>query len=269
MFIQTEATTDANAMRFLPGREVVRSGMVSFSSAQEAKGSPLARSLFAISHVAGVELGEGYILVRKSAQIEWANLKPSVLVAIMDHYTTGRPTVSDTALPDGAEDPIVTQIKDLLDTRISPVVAKDGGEVVFHRYNDGDVVLELKGSALRLMGGIENMLRHYVPEVVRVVNFIDTLPKPGLDTPEGKAIQELLVDEVNPSVASHGGHISLVDVKDNIAYIRLEGGCQGCGMSQVTLKQGVEVAIKNKVPSIVQVLDTTDHAGGTNPYYSP
>jgi Fe-S cluster biogenesis protein NfuA len=226
--------------------------------------------LFAIQHVTGVELGEGYIVVRRSDAIEWPNLKPSLLVAIMDHYTAGRPAVSDSAIPDGAvDDPIVTQIKDLIETRIMPVVAKDGGEVVFRAFNDGDVVLELQGSALRLIGGIENMLRHYIPEVIRVVNHLDSIPKPGLDTPEAKDIQQLLDDEINPSVAGHGGHISLVDVKDNVAYIRLEGGCQGCGMADVTLKQGVEVAIKNKVPAIVSVLDTTDHAGGSNPYFSP
>ncbi|MEE8279491.1 MAG: NifU family protein [Alphaproteobacteria bacterium] len=95
------------------------------------------------------------------------------------------------------------------------------------------------------------------------------MPKPGLETPEGEAIQRLLEERVNPSVAAHGGHISLVDVKDNTVYIRLEGGCQGCGMADVTLKQGVETEIKRVAPNITAVLDVTDHAGGTNPYFQP
>ena len=81
-------------------------------------------------------------------------------------------------------------------------------------------------------------------------------------------MQQVLDERINPSVASHGGHIALIDVKSDTAYIRLEGGCQGCGMADVTLKQGIEVEIKSAVPTILQVLDVTDHAGGTNPYYS-
>jgi len=81
-------------------------------------------------------------------------------------------------------------------------------------------------------------------------------------------VQQVLDERINPSVASHGGHIALIDVKADTAYIRLEGGCQGCGMADVTLKQGIEVEIKSAVPAILQVLDVTDHAGGTNPYYS-
>ena len=95
------------------------------------------------------------------------------------------------------------------------------------------------------------------------------LPKPGLDTDDGKAIQNLLDQRINPQVASHGGHISLVDVLDDTAYIRLEGGCQGCGMADVTLKQGIAKEIQALVPTISKVLDVTDHAGGMNPYYQP
>lgn len=103
---------------------------------------------------------------------------------------------------------------------------------------------------------------------------IESKPKtpetaPNLDSPQAKAVQKVLDTEINPAVASHGGVIGLVDVKDQIAYIKLGGGCQGCGMADVTLKQGVVVAIKKAVPEIQEVLDVTDHAGGTNPYYSP
>ncbi|MCZ6720162.1 MAG: NifU family protein [Proteobacteria bacterium] len=104
---------------------------------------------------------------------------------------------------------------------------------------------------------------------MEVRDYRDAIPKPGLDTPEGQAIRRLLDEKINPGVAAHGGHISLVDVKDNTVYIRLEGGCQGCGMADVTLKQGVVQEIQAVVPAIAEVLDVTDHAGGKNPYYQP
>lgn len=94
-------------------------------------------------------------------------------------------------------------------------------------------------------------------------------PETGLDSEEGKAIQQLLDEHINPQVASHGGHIDLVDVQKDTAYIRMGGGCQGCGMANVTLKQGVAKAIQAQIPTITNVLDVTDHGGGTNPYYQP
>ncbi|MFP6714302.1 MAG: NifU family protein [Alphaproteobacteria bacterium] len=101
------------------------------------------------------------------------------------------------------------------------------------------------------------------------MDYRDSKPKPGLETADGKTVQKLFDEKINPSVATHGGHIALVDVQGDTVYIRLEGGCQGCGMADVTLKQGVEVEIKNAVPSIAHVLDVTDHDGGANPYYQP
>ena len=139
--------------------------------------------------------------------------------------------------------------------------------MVLRGYDAGMVYVEFKGSAFQLKGGIENMLRHYVPEVVGVADWRDALPKPGLDTPEAAAIQNVLDTRINPSVAGHGGHISLIDLDGARAYIRMEGGCQGCGMADATLKQGVQVEIQKVVPTIREVLDVTDHAGGTNPYY--
>ncbi|MBI3804991.1 MAG: NifU family protein [Nitrospirae bacterium] len=106
------------------------------------------------------------------------------------------------------------------------------------------------------------------PKVIEPKPAVPTTP-PNLDSPEAKAVQQVLDTEINPAVASHGGFISLVDVKEQVAYIRLGGGCQGCGMADVTLKQGVVVAIKKGVPNIKEVLDVTDHAGGNNPYYTP
>jgi len=164
---------------------------------------------------------------------------------------------------------IVEQIRELIDTRIRPAATQDGGDIELKGYRDGVVVLHFEGSARRLMRGIENILRHYVPEVTEVVDEVDAKPRPGLSTPEGQAIKQLLDERINPAVAAHGGYISLVDVSDDTVYIRLEGGCQGCGMADVTLKQGVEVEIKQTVPGIEHVLDVTDHAGGSNPYYQP
>lgn len=97
----------------------------------------------------------------------------------------------------------------------------------------------------------------------------ETDPETDLDSEEGKVIQRLLDEQINPQVASHGGHIELVGVRDDTAYIRMGGGCQGCGMANVTLKQGVAKAIQAQVPTIINVLDVTDHGGGTNPYYQP
>ena len=106
-------------------------------------------------------------------------------------------------------------------------------------------------------------------EIQEIVNTrIDLEDRPGLQTDEGKAILELLDSQINPQVAGHGGHISLIDVKDNTAFVRLEGGCQGCSASSATLRQGVELEIKKLVPTIAQVVDVTDHSAGANPYYS-
>ncbi|TAK08600.1 MAG: iron-sulfur cluster assembly accessory protein [Candidatus Manganitrophaceae bacterium] len=106
------------------------------------------------------------------------------------------------------------------------------------------------------------------PKVIESKPAVPSTP-PNLDSPQAKAVQRVIDTEINPGVAAHGGYITLVDVKEDIAYIRLGGGCQGCGMSNVTLKQGVVVAIKKAIPEIKDVMDVTDHAGGTNPYYSP
>ena len=165
------------------------------------------------------------------------------------------------------ESDISIKVKNIIEERIQPIVARDGGEVIFHGLKDKQVVLEFKGSSYSLLGGIQNMITHFVPETDSILNYLDTLPKPGLDTPQGAEVQKLLDNEINPSVAMHGGHISLIDITDDTVFIRLEGGCQGCGMADVTLKEGIEVTIKNAIPNIKQVLDTTDHAEGKNPYF--
>jgi len=273
MFIQTEPTGDPETMRFNPGQAVLdRGGEVTFTTPEDAQaGSPLAARLFEAGAIDSVTLQQASVVVRKAAETSWDDLKPAMLVAIMDHLTQGHPVLSvagdATAASSGQDDAIGDRIRSIIAERIEPVVSRDGGEVAFVRFDDGDAVLELKGSARHLIGGIENMIRHFVPEVERVVDHIDTIPRPGLQTEVGQEVQRLLDEQINPSVATHGGHISLVDVQGDTVYIRLEGGCHGCGMADVTLKQGVEVAIKQAVPSINAVLDATDHSTGQNPYF--
>jgi len=284
MFIQTQPTDSPDRMKFLPGCDVHPPGPLEFADAEDAAGeSPLAARLFGIEEVADVELGPDYVIVGKRAGIDWLQLKPAVLGAIMDHFVAGVPVVrARAARPEGAatappaaelpldeSDPVVAELKELIETRIRPAAKQGGGDVALKGYAAGVVYLEFGGPAFQLKSGIENMLRHYVPEVERVADWRDAIPKPGLETAEAQAIQELLETVVNPQVASHGGHISLVDVEGARAYIRMEGGCQGCGMANMTLKQGVETQIRQIVPSIREVLDVTDHAGGTNPYYQP
>ena len=274
MFIQTEKMPDTKTMRFLPGRTVLASGRMEFFDAEDSAKSPLAERLLIIDGVTSVELGVDYIAVTKVESAEWQLMKPMILGAIMEHLMAGHPLVLDDEETKDEEeenddDEIVDQIIELIETRVRPAVMQDGGDVIFQKFKAGKVILEFQGSAFRFKDGITNILRHYVPEVVAVVDHRDAKPKPGLDTPNGKAVADLLDQQINPAVAAHGGYIALVDVEDDTVYIRLEGGCQGCGMADVTLKQGVEVEIKKAVPSIAHVLDVTDHEGGANPYYQP
>jgi Fe-S cluster biogenesis protein NfuA len=284
MFIQTEATANMDVMRFLPGRTVLEDGTANFRDAEAAQRSPLAERLFQIEAVIGVCLDADAIVVSKQSDVEWQYVKPAILGVIMEHFTAGKPVLLDAPTAGAPEDPehlaeITAQIQDLIDTRIRPAVTQSGGDIFMHGYERGVVRLSSDAPALiaGMRMGIENILQHYVPEVTDV-RFVEHRPsaadnirdeKPGLNSTEAAAIYDVLDEQVNPAVASHGGHISLVDVQGDTAYIRLEGGCQGCGLADVTLKQGVETAIRQAVPSIAAVLDTTDHAGGTNPYFQP
>jgi len=183
MFIQTEQTPNRATLKFLPGRVVMASGTANFTDAEvAARMSPLAGRLFALPQVTGVFLGADFITVTKDAESDWYQLKPMVLAAIMEHFTAGRPVVL-VETPDNAvtetqqeeEDEVVSQIKELLETRVRPAVAQDGGDIIFHDYADGVVYLHMQGSCsgcpsstATLKAGIENMLRHYIPEVVEV-----------------------------------------------------------------------------------------------------
>ena len=276
MFIETATTPNPATLKFLPGRTVLESVPLSFRDAESARRSPLAGRLFDTGSVTRVFLGADFITVTKTDDIEWQQLSPVVLGAIVEHFVAGDPilieapdeTAAETFFEaDDAE--LVAQIKDLIETRIRPTAVQSGGAVNFRGYRDGVVFVEIEGAGFELIAGVRNMLQHYFPVVSDVRDWRDAQPKPGLETPEGLAIRALLDDSVNPAVAAHGGHIALVDVQDDTVYIRLEGGCQGCGMADVTLKQGIETEIRRAVPSIRNVLDATDHAGGSNPYYQP
>lgn len=127
----------------------------------------------------------------------------------------------------------------------------------FKVFVDPESAPKLKGATIDYVEGITES------------GFKIENPNAAWTNPKAAAVQQVLDTQINPGVAMHGGHVTLLDVKDDIAYIALGGGCQGCGMADVTLKQGIEVAIKEAVPEIRQIIDSTDHAGGTNPYYQP
>ncbi len=181
MFIQTEQTPNPATLKFLPGRDVMGTGTADFSSADAAQRSPLAQHLFTIDGVAGVFLGADFITVTKAGDKDWHLLKPAVLGAIMEHYTSGRPIIvgpaagAESSETDEEDSEVVAQIKDLIETRVRPAVAQDGGDIIFQGFEDGIVFLHLQGSCsgcpsstATLKAGIENMLKHYVPEVVEV-----------------------------------------------------------------------------------------------------
>jgi Fe-S cluster biogenesis protein NfuA len=178
LFIQTEQTPNPSTLKFLPGRAVMEKGTMDFASADTALPSPLAKRLFAIEGVERVFFGSDFVTVTKEASRDWQVLKPSILGGIMEHYTSGDPVVTESAdagMAAAEDDEIVAQIKELLDTRVRPAVAQDGGDIVFQDFRDGVVYLHMQGacsgcpsSTATLKMGIENLLKHYVPEVVEV-----------------------------------------------------------------------------------------------------
>ena len=183
MFIQTEATPNPATLKFLPGRVVMPEGTFDAPDAEAAEASPLASRLISMPEVAGVFLGHDFITVTKSAG-EWQHLKPAILGAIMEHFTSGAPVVTSGAkIASSAEDEFfepgdletVETIKELLETRVRPAVAGDGGDITFKGFKDGVVYLTMRGSCsgcpsstATLKHGIQNLLRHFVPEVREV-----------------------------------------------------------------------------------------------------
>jgi Fe-S cluster biogenesis protein NfuA len=180
MFIQTESTPNPATLKFLPGQSVLGVGTADFPAAAAAQTSPLARRIFAVEGVTGVFLGGDFVTVTKAEGHDWAHVKPGVLGAIMEHFQSGAAAIEGEAGPahaahDGPDGDIVRQIKELLDTRVRPAVAQDGGDITFHGFDRGVVYLHMQGSCagcpsstLTLKMGIENLLRHYIPEVREV-----------------------------------------------------------------------------------------------------
>ena len=191
MFIQTQSTPNPETLKFLPGREVSPTTPYEFASPTEAAASPLAQALFALSGVKAVFLGEDFIALTKQADQDWAILKPQALAAVMDHFVSGAPVIvqadggadhlaaeaDDDLAYEGETAEIVAEIKELIATRVRPAVAQDGGDIVFKRFeaDTGVVQLIMRGacsgcpsSTQTLKQGVENLLRHYVPEVTAV-----------------------------------------------------------------------------------------------------
>ncbi len=179
MFIQTETTPNPASMKFLPDCIVLENGAADFPNSDAAQSSPLAQRLFLVGGVKGVFLGHDFITVTKSADADWQTLKPQILAGIMEYFSSGQPVINagaqSPALSGDQVDEISAQIIELLETRVRPAVAMDGGDIAFDRFEDGIVYLHLRGSCAgcpsstaTLKMGIENMLKHYVPEVVEV-----------------------------------------------------------------------------------------------------
>jgi Fe-S cluster biogenesis protein NfuA len=183
MFIQTEPTPNPATLKFIPGKIVLGDGTLDFRDKSEAIASPLAQRLFGVDGVAGVFLGSDFISVTKNEGDEWQHIKPAILGAIMEHYMSGAPVVTDGEGSgedlhehyDPADEDTVKTIKELLDTRVRPAVANDGGDIVFHGFKDGVVFLHMRGacsgcpsSTATLRHGIENLLRHFCPDVQEV-----------------------------------------------------------------------------------------------------
>lgn len=187
MFIQTQDTPNPATLKFIPGVPVLEQGTADFPAADSAGSSPMARRLFQVDGVAGVFLGGDFIAVTKVDEMDWFALKPSILAGIMEHFASGLPVIEDNAdnvteanTDDEDDDDTVKQIKHLLDTRVRPAVAMDGGDIVFQAFDDGVVTLQMRGacqgcpsSTATLKMGIENMLKHYIPQVreVRAADF--------------------------------------------------------------------------------------------------
>ena len=181
MFIQTEETPNPSTLKFLPGREVLPNGSMDFRSEQDAKKSPLAEALFNVDGVVGVFLSDDFITITKRNDKDWHLMKPGLLGVIMEHFTANRPVIisDDENSKSGSsvqDEDVVLQIKELLYTRVRPAVAQDGGDIVFEDFTDGTVTVQMRGacagcpsSSATLKMGIENMLRHYIPEVKEVV----------------------------------------------------------------------------------------------------
>ena len=182
MFIQTESTPNPATLKFLPGTTVLENKTVDFPTADSAKKSPLASKLFNVSGINGVFFGYDFITISKEDKIDWDHIKPALLGVIMEHFQNGEQLFFEEEVESsgheehhGEDSKVVYQIKELLDSRVRPAVAQDGGDITFHGYDKGIVFLQMRGacagcpsSTMTLKMGIENLLRHYIPEVTEV-----------------------------------------------------------------------------------------------------
>lgn len=181
MFIETELTPNPETQKFLPGRAIMPMGSATFSTLEEAEQSPLAAALLTVEGVQSVFLGADFIAVTKSEAEDWTDIKPLVLSALMQFFTTNQPVISDdfkgdSAMEENPEDAeIIVQIKDLLDDKIRPAVAQDGGDILFHGFQQGVVYLKMQGAcsgcpsaSITLKQGVENLLKYYIPEITDV-----------------------------------------------------------------------------------------------------
>ncbi len=181
MFIQTQETPNPATLKFLPGQVVMAQGVWECKSAEEASASPLATRLMGVAGIKALFFGSDFISVSKTDDEDWEMLKPRIMMQIMDHYMAGLPLFHEDrdpaveTAPDEEDDEITGQIRELIDTRVRPMVAQDGGDIVFNRFEQGIVYLQMRGacagcpsSTATLKMGIENMLRHYIPEVLEV-----------------------------------------------------------------------------------------------------
>ena len=217
-------------------------------------------------------------LLRLSIGLE----SPDDLIADLEHaleHTTNPIQIEGTTLEEASkndgdeEDAILIAIKKRLDQQIRPMLADRGGDLILRRFTDGILELEIVGSpgaVIPIKADIANLLRHYVRELsdVRfITTSAETQQTAVLNTTRLASVQRILDEQINPAVHHHGGFIKLIDVKENTAYIEFQGGCQGCAMAHVTLRQGVEIMLKEQLPEIIAIVDLTDHAGGTKPYF--
>lgn len=180
MFIQTQATPNPATIKFLPGQEILESGTLDFFSAADAARAPLAKRLFGITGVVRVFLARDFVSVTRADDTDWAVLKPMILAMLMEHLSTGQPIIDEAlearAEEEGAQDDeISAQIRELLETRVRPMVMQDGGDIAFDSFEEGVVYLKMRGACAgcpsataTLKMGIENMLRHFIPEVNEV-----------------------------------------------------------------------------------------------------
>lgn len=188
MFIETEATPNPATLKFLPGQEVMSAGTREFAAPEEAEASPLASALFSLGDVTGVFFGRDFISVTAAPGVDWPQLKPQVVSVLLDHFVSGAPLFAggdagNIAVPpeeetigeDPADADIIAQIRDLIETRVRPAVANDGGDIIYRGFREGVVYLSMQGacsgcpsSTATLKQGIEGLLKHYVPEVTEV-----------------------------------------------------------------------------------------------------